>query len=172
MNSIRREIMGNFVNLELTDEEIRKIFDAELEKRTRNELTSVLEDNKYEAIEDIPESLIADMIRKFNEDDDNEAKWRGVIEYFSEELAEFKEKWKVFTKKVTMTVEKEYTIKARNEEEADKLFEAWSEKHSSEMVDDLTEDAEYNGEYDYDDAEESDEYGDPDYSDIVEGRNV
>lgn len=172
MKSIRREIMGNFVNLELTDEEIQEIFDAELARRNKNELISMLEATGYKAIEDIPESLIADMIRKFNEDDDNEAKWRGVIEYFAEELAEFKEKWKVFTKKVTMTVEKEYTIKARNAEEADKLFEAWSEKHSSEMVYDLTEDAEYNGEYDYEDAEESDEYGDPDYSDIVEGRNV
>lgn len=169
---INREVMGNSMDIVLTEAEIDRIFNDELARRNKNELISMLEDKGYEAIEDIPDSLIDAMIRKFDEDDDHEMVWGNVIEYFGEELAEYREKWKVFTKKVTLTVDKEYTIKARNEEEAEELFERWSERHSSEMTEDLMEDAEYNGDFDYDDAEESDEYGDPDNADIVEGRNV
>ena len=169
---ISREVMGNSMDIVLTEAEIDRIFNEELARRNKNELISMLEDKGYEAIEDIPDSLIDAMIRKFDEDDDHEMVWGNVIEYFDEELAEYREKWKVFTKKVTLTVDKEYTIKARNEEEADALFERWSERHGSEMVDDLMEDAEYNGDFDYDDPEEYDEFGDPDNADIVEGRNV
>ena len=79
---INREVMGNSMDIVLTEEEIDRIFNDELARRNKNELISMLEDKAYEAIEDIPDSLIDAMIRKFDENDDHEMVWGNVIEYF------------------------------------------------------------------------------------------
>lgn len=175
---ISREIiingMSNNTEYELTGIELERAFNEYQSTHDRAEVIHQLRDLEYEDLENIPEDIIADLASQVRErmNDLMDEVILEIIRKNGEVLEPYKEKWKVFTKKVTLTVDKEYTIKARNEEEADALFERWSERHGSEMLDDLTEDAEYNGDFDYDDPEEYDEFDDPDNADIVEGRNV
>lgn len=175
---ISREIIINGISqtteYELTGVELERAYNEYVEIHDKNEVIHQLKDAEYEDIENIPDDIIADLASQVRErmEEYRDQAILDLIRKNEETLAPYKDKWKVFTKKVTLTVDKEYTIKARNEEEADTLFERWSERHGSEMVDDLMEDAEYNGDFDYDDPEEYDEFGDPDNADIVEGRNV
>ena len=74
--------------------------------------------------------------------------------------------WKVFSKEVTLTLTHEYTIKAKNREDADRIFNAWTEtRNGVDTMESDFEDEIGNGDWDYGYAYE-DEYTDPNYADI------
>ena len=172
---IMREIMGQSITIELTAEEMAKIAEEVRTNEDKTYIKAWLTENGYENADEIPKSLMDEVIEKFQSERKGLDESMGTnqipavesaVRYFAEELSEYKEKWKVYSKTVTLTMTKEYTIRARNEDEANNIFDNWSENHSSSMVDDLTEDVEFNGEWDYGDAYEED--SDPDHADITE----
>ena len=173
---ITREIMGQMIEIDLTEEEMAKIAEEVQTNEDRIYVNAWLTVNGYENADEIPKSLMAELVERYQLERKGLDEGMGTnqipaveaaVQYFAEELAEYKEKWKVFTKKVTLTLTREYTIRARNQEESDRIFDRWSENHSRQMADDLTENAEYMGEYDYGSSYE-DECADPDDAEISE----
>ena len=129
-----------------------------------------LKDLEYEDLENIPEDIIADLASQVREKMNNlmDEVVLEVVRKNEEVLEPYKEKWKVFTKTVHVEVDKEYTIKARDQSEADAIWEKWSERHGNRITEDMCEEIQYNGDWDYDYDMEEDEYGDPDDADIKE----
>ena len=169
---ISREIIINGVpqrvDYELTGVELERCYNEYIERHDKDEVIRRLKDLEYEDLENIPENIIADLASQVRERME-EYRDQAIIKLIhdSEELlAPYKEKWKVFTKKVRVEVEKEYTIKAKNEEDADALWEKWFERHSQRVIDDLAYEMDTQN-FDEDDPEE-DEYTDPEYADIKE----
>jgi len=168
--TIIRNIMGNDVTITLTDEEIRKIArDMQLEN-DKAEVISRLEnsDPEYD-MDEIPDDLIEEIAKGFRErmNDAEEYKMADTLRAFSSQLEEYEKKDKVFTVEVELTMRKQYTIRAKDEDDAERIFTAWSERNSRQMTEDLTEDAEYNGEWDTDGYYEDSSYY-PEDADIGE----
>ena len=168
--TIIRNIMGNDVTITLTDEEIRKIArDMQLEN-DKAEVISRLEnsDPEYD-MDEIPDDLIEEIAKGFRErmNDAEEYKMADALRAFSSQLEEYEKKDKVFTVEVELTMRKQYTIRAKDEDDAERIFTAWSERNSRQMTEDLTEDAEYNGEWDTDGYYEDSSYY-PEDADIGE----
>ena len=168
--TIIRNIMGNDVTITLTDEEIRKIArDMQLEN-DKAEVISRLEnsDPEYD-MDEIPDDLIEEIAKGFRErmNDAEEYKMADALRAFSSQLEEYEKKDKVFTVEVELTMRKQYTIRAKDEDDAERIFTAWSERNSRQMTEDLTDDAEYIGDWDTDGYYEDDSY-DPSDADISE----
>ena len=173
--TIFRNIMGNDVPITLTEEEMDMIYNDVQFEYDKIEVKARLSESetKYN-VDDIPDDLIERMAKEFRERMGNIAETMGdgripamenTFETFSKELEEYVQKWRVFRKKVTMTVEHDYTIRAKDEDDAENIFQMWSERNSRTIIGDLTEDAEYDGDFDYGWVEEDDET-EPDYADI------
>lgn len=171
---ITREIIINGestnVEYELTGIELERCFNEYQSTHDQSEVIHQLKDLGYEDLENIPEDTIADLASQVREKMDNlmDEVVLEVIRKNEEVLEPYKEKWKVFTKTVRVEATKEYTIKARNESEADEIWEKWSERHNEEITDDMCDEVQYNGDWDYDYDMEEDEYCDPDDADISE----
>lgn len=171
---ITREIiingMSNNTEYELTGIEVERAYNEYVERHDRNEVVHQLKDLEYEDLENIPEDIIADLASQFREKIDNlmDDVVLEVIRKNEERLEKYKEKWKVFTKTVHVEADKEYTIKARNESEADAIWEKWSERYVNRITEDMCEEIQYNGNWDYDYDMDEDEYCDPDDADIKE----
>ncbi len=169
---ISREIiingMSNNTEYELTGIELERAYNEYVENHDKGEVIHQLEDLEYEGLEDIPEEIIADLASQVRDKMDAlmDDVVLSVIHKNEDKLKEYKDKWKVFTKTVRVEVEKEYTIKAKNEEDADALWEKWFERNGQQVIDDLSEEIDTQN-FDEDDPEE-DEHGDPDYADINE----
>lgn len=176
--TIVREIMGNNTQITLTEQEMESIYEHVQLEYDKEEVKARLEESETEYnMDDIPEELIEKMAKEFRIRMDNIAETMGdgripamenTFEVFNNELDKYVPKWKTFTKLVRMTVEHAYSIRARDEDEAENIFDAWSEHNARRMVDDLTDDAEYKGDFEYDDVEE-DVLINPDCADIQEG---
>lgn len=171
---ISREIIINGesqnVGYELTGIELERCYNEYVELHDRDEVLHQLRDLEYEDIENIPEDIIADLASQVRERM-NDLIGKVVFEIIrrnDEALEPYKEKWKVFTKTVHVEADKEYTIKARNEGEADEIWEKWSECHGGRIIEDMCEEIQYNGDWNYDYDMNEDEYGDPDDADIKE----
>lgn len=169
---ISREIIingvGNTTEYELTGVELERCFNEYQSVHDRNEVVHQLKDLAYEDLENIPEDIIADLASQVREKMNNlmDEVVFEVIRKNAETLEPYKEKWKVFTKTIRVEAEKSYAIKARSESEADAIWEQWSEQHSDRITEDMCEEVQYNGDWDYDGMDE-DEYGDPDDADIT-----
>ena len=126
---ITREIiingMSNSTEYELTGIELERAYNEYVEIHDKNEVIHHLKDLEYEDIDGIPEDIIADLASQSREKMENfrDDAVLSTIHDNEDLLAPYKEKWKVFTKKVRVEVEKEYTIKAKNEDDADALWE-------------------------------------------------
>ena len=170
---ITREIiingMSNNTEYELTGIELERCFNEYQSTKDRSEVVHQLKDLEYEDLENIPEDIIADLASQFRETMDNlmDDVVLEVIRKNEEILEPYKEKWKVFTKTVHVEADKEYTIKARSESEANEIWEKWSECHGRQITNDMCEEIEYNGDWDWNYDMEEDEYGDPDDADII-----
>ena len=170
---ISREIIINgeaqTVEYELTGIELERCYNEYVEQHDRAEVIHQLKDLEYEDLENIPENIIADLASQFREKMENlmDEVVLEVIHKNEEALEPYKEKWKVFSTEVTLTLTHEYTIKARNREEAKQIFESWSENNCDQMEEDLVEDARYNGDWDYGYMYDDDST-DPDCADISE----
>ena len=175
---ITREIIINSesqqVSYELTGIELERCYNEYVSREEKNAIVNRLDEDEFERIMDIPDDLIQRMAEKYHKfldeysADVKSAAMNDVLEKFGTELEPYKEKWKVFTKTIHVEANKEYTIKARNESEADAIWERWSERHGDRITEDMCEEVQYNGDWDWDYDMEEDEYGDPDDADIKE----
>ena len=171
--TIDREIIINGesqnTKYELTGIELEHAYNEYVETKNKNEVIHHLKDLEYEDIDGIPEDIISDLASQMQEKLDN-ARDEIILKLIhdNEELLKpYKEKWKVFSKEVTLTLTHEYTIKAKSKEQADKIFESWAESNAYQMTEDLCEDAQWNGDFDYGYTYEDDSTN-PDYADISE----
>ena len=175
--TITRKIGDQYVNFELTDAEMESAFgEFQFQNDVVNVKARLEESGEYENFENIPDELIYAMAKKYREHiegfaetmgDNSIPSFEATVKEFSEKLEEYKEKWKVFSKEVTLTLTHEYTIKAKNKEQADNIFESWAESNAYQMTEDLCEDAQWNGDFDYGYTYEDDSTN-PDYADISE----
>ena len=158
------------VEYELTGIELERCYNEYVELHDRNEVLHQLRDLEYEDIENIPEDIIADLASQVRErmNDLRDEVVLEIIRKNDETLEPYKEKWKVFTKTIHVEADKEYTIKARNESEADAIWEKWSERNGSRIEEDMCEEIQNNGDWDWDYDMSEDEYDDPDNADISE----
>ena len=169
---ITREIiingMSNNTEYELTGIELERCFNEYQSTKERNEVVHQLKDLEYEDLENIPEDIIADLANQVREKIDNfmDEVALEVIRKNEEILEPYKEKWKVFTKTIRVEAEKEYTIRARSESEADAIWERWSERHGDRITEDMCEEVQYNGDWDWDYDMEEDKYTDPDDAEV------
>lgn len=173
--TITREIAGNYVNFTLTDAEMESAYNEyQFQDDVITTKARLKESGEYKNWEEIPYDLIEKLAREFRAEMKNMAETMGdgsipamesVFSKHEYELERYKEKWKLFNKEVTLTLTKEYTIKAKTKEEADAIFENWAERHADRMTDDLTDDAQWDGDWDYGYTYE--DGGDPDDADIT-----
>ena len=171
---ITREIiingMSNNTEYELTGIELERCFNEYQSTKDLSEVVHQLKDLEYEDLENIPEDIIADLASQVREKMNNlmDEVVLEIIRRNAEILEQYKQKWKVFTKTIHVEADKEYTIKARNESEADAIWEKWSERHGDRITEDMCEEVQYNGDWDWDYDMDEDEYCDPDDADIKE----
>ena len=147
---ISREIiingMSNNTEYELTGVELERCFNEYQSTHDQNEIIHQLKDLDYEDLENIPEDIIADLASQFREKIDNlmDDVAIEVIRKNEEVLKRYKTKWKVFCAKVTQTKERYYTIRAKDEREAEDLIANYLENEYDKANDDFEyEDAEY-----------------------------
>lgn len=176
---ISREIIidgvSQRVDYELTGVELERAFNEYQNQSDKHEVIARLEESgEYERWNEIPDEIISQMAEDFRTEMDTIADTMGdgripamesVFSRHKADLDEYKQKWKVFSREVTLTLTKEYTIRAKTAEEADAIFEEWSENNADLLLDDLTEDAEYNGDWDYGMAYDEEDMN-PDDADI------
>lgn len=167
---IMRDAFGQATMIKLTAEELERAAKEYLYNTARREVLRQIEDvGEYV---DVPADLIDKITMDFREKMDGDLydeQILATIHKYDKELEEFKPKFKVYSKEVTLTITHEYTIKAKSEEEAEQIFEAWSERHARDMVEDMVEQdgLEYDGDWEYGYIYE--EKGrNPDYADISE----
>lgn len=165
---ISREIIinGNSQNTEyeLTGIELEHCYNEYVFTHDKNEILRQLRDLEYEAVDEIPEDKIEEMAKSVAEkmEELRDEIVLKVIHENEEDLAEYKTKWKVFSAKVSQTKERYYTIKARDEREAEDLLANYLENEYDRANDDFEyEDAEYDTLY-----IEEDNYADADNADI------
>lgn len=175
--TITRQIGDQYVNFELTDAEMESAFNEyQFQCDVITIKARLKESGEYENWEEIPDETICDLARKYREHmngfaetmgDNSIPSFEATVKDYAEILEEYKEKWKVFSKEVTLTLTHEYTIKAKSKEDAERIFESWSEQNPDQMTDDLTEDARWSGDFDYGYMYE-DNHTSPDCADISE----
>lgn len=177
--TITRKIGDQYVNFELTDAEMESAFNEyQFQCDVITIKARLKESGEYENWEEIPDETICDLARKYREHmngfaetmgDNSIPSFEATVKDYAEILEEYKEKWKVFSKEVTLTLTHEYTIKAKSKEDADRIFGEWSEqsRNIDQMIEDLIEDARWDGDWDYGYTYE-DDCTDPDCVDISE----
>lgn len=156
------------MDYELTGIELERCFNEYQSTHDRNEVVHQLKDLEYEDLENIPEDIIADLASQVRDRMDNlmDEVVLEIIRKNEEILEPYKEKWKVYRKTIRVEAEKEYTIKARSESEADEIWERWSERYGRQITEDMCEEIEYNGDWDWDYDMEEDHYTDPDDAEV------
>ena len=172
---INREIIVNGVSqnveYELTGVELERCFNEYRHTRIADEVRRQLRDGEDEYdVDAIPEHIIGEIASDIEYDLDNDTFDTIVLQNISAykgKLEQYKCKWKVFSKRVTMTATHEYTIKAKSEADAETIFERWSESNAKQILEDLTEDADQEAEFEYDCVDEEPDC-DPDYADLAE----
>jgi len=168
---ISREFIINgesqHVDYELTGIELDQATNENLSRHDKAEIRNQLKDLEYN-VDDMTEDVIEELAEQFRRsiDDAIDDFVLKTIHANEEKLEQYKIKYKVFSKEVTLTLTHEYTIKAKSKEEAEAIFEQWAESNSYQLSDDLTEDARWSGDWDYGYTYEED--GDPDDADIKE----
>lgn len=142
----------------LTSMEMGNAYSEARDEMIEKLMSEVLESRDYENAEEIPARLIEDMKDNFRQELDRSARavMEVVVDRYEDRLEEYKKKDKIFTVDVTLTMKKQYNIRAKDEEDAERIFTAWSERHSRLMTEELTDDAEYIGEWDTDGFYEDD----------------
>jgi len=176
--TITRNLMGNDITIKLTEQEMERIYEQVQLEYDKVEVKARLEESEIDYdMDEIPGDLIETLAKDFRERMTGIAETMGdgripamenTFKAFKSELEEYEKKDKVFTVEVTLTMKKEYTVRAKDEDDAERIFTTWSERNSRQMTEDLTNDAEYIGEWDTDGYYEDGSY-DPENADIGEG---
>lgn len=168
---ITRNICGTDVEIELTMSELCEAFDEVRRYNTYEMLNERL--MQEEGIKDeIPDELFEQMVKEVMEEQEGFDEHMGsnifpamnaVIEKHKDELKK-EEPWGLFEIECTQTRKVAWTIRAKSDDDAERIFEEWREHHIREY-DDAFADA------DVDDEEIDSAYaceGNPEYADIIE----
>lgn len=165
---IKRSILGTDTTITLTAEELEKSWSEYVWEKTKGDIVNQLLD--MEEFDDVPDDLIEKIATEFLDDIDgtlrDEVMLKAIHKYDAE-LEQYKHYYKVFTVEVELRLRKEYTVRAKDEDDAERIFTDWSERHSRQMTEDLCDDAEYLGDWDVDGYYEDGSY-DPDDAEIKE----
>ena len=171
---ISREIIINGesqnVEYELTGIELERCFNEYLNRKEKDEIVNRLREDEFERVADIPDDLIQRMAEKYHKFLDEYSKdvkssaMYDVLEKFDSELEPYKELWKVFSREITQTKTRTYTIRAKNREEADQIFDEWFDHHEDVVNSDLDDEL---PEFDFGWLEEEEDWDDPDTADIT-----
>ena len=167
---IKRNILGTEVTIDLTEGEI---LDAhyEAERYNTQEMLNERLMQEENIIDEIPPELFRQMVEEVMIEKDTMDSNMGsnifpamnaVIEKHKDELKK-EEPWGLFEIECTQTKKVKFTVRAKNDDDADIIFAEWREHHIREY-DDAFADAEV------DDEEIDSAYaceGDPDYADIT-----
>ena len=165
---INREIIINGVSnnteYELTGVELERAYNEYVERHDKDEVVRQLKDMEYEDLENIPEEIIADLASQVREkmEDYRDQAIISVIQRNEELLAPYKEAWKLFEIECTQTRRRTFTVRAKNDDDADRIFEEWRDRNTRDY------------DYEMSDAEIDDEDigtayevgGNPDYAEI------
>lgn len=167
---ITRNICGTDVEIELTMSELSEAFDEVRRYNTYEMLNERL--MQEEGIKDeIPDELFEQMVKEVMEEQEGFDEHMGsnifpamnaVIEKHKDELKK-EEPWGLFEIECTQVRKRTWTVRAKNAEDADHIFEEWRNHHTyeydSEMADaDIDED-------NIDSAYACE--GNPEYADII-----
>ena len=170
---IKRNILGTEVTIDLTEGEI---LDAHYEAERYNARETLNERLMQEEgiNKEIPAELFRQLVKEVmdeksamdnNMGDNLIPAINAVIEKHQEELNKYKEEeWKLFEIECKQIKKKTYTIRAKNDEDAEKIFAEWREHHivqyDNDMMDMDPDDDEIGSPYECED-------GNPDYADIT-----
>lgn len=167
---IKRNILGTDVVIDLTEGEI---LDAhyEAERYNTREMLNERLMQEENIIDEIPAELFGKMVDEVMQEKDAMDENMGsnifpamtaVIEKHKDELKK-EEPWGLFEIECTQTRKVAWTIRAKSDDDAERIFEEWREHHIREY-DDAFADA------DVDDEEIDSAYaceGNPEYADII-----
>lgn len=167
---IKRNILGTDVVIDLTDGEI---LDAhyEAERYNTQEMLNERLMQEENIIDEIPPELFRQMVKEVmdekqamdnNMGDNMFPAMNAVIEKHKDELKK-EEPWGLFEIECTQTRKVAWTIRAKSDDDAERIFEEWREHHIREY-DDAFADA------DVDEEEIDSAYaceGNPEYADII-----
>jgi hypothetical protein len=167
---IKRNILGTDVVIDLTEGEI---LDAhyEVERYNTQEMLNERLMQEENIIDEIPPELLRQMVKEVMIEKDTMDSNMGsnifpamnaVIEKHKDELKK-EEPWGLFEIECTQTRKVTWTIRAKSDDDAERIFEEWREHHIREY--DMA----------FEDAEVSDEEidsayaceGNPEYADII-----
>ena len=167
---IKRNILGTDVLIDLTDGEI---LDAhyEAERYNTQEMLNERLMQEENIIDEIPDELFKQMVKETMDElaSLNEHMGSNIFPAMDAVIARHKdelrkeEPWGLFEIECTQTKKVKFTVRAKNDDDADIIFAEWREHHIREY-DDAFADAEV------DDEEIDTAYaceGDPDYADIT-----
>ena len=168
---IKRMVFGQEVMIDLTDGEI---LDAKYEadrynaRELLNERLMQEENIKDELPADLFGRMVDAVVREKDAMDNNmgdnlSPAVNAVIEKYAEELKPYKEEpWGLFEIECKQTRTKTWTIRAKNADDADRIFAEWRENHTREYDEEMA-DAELDDDIDTAYACE----GNPEYADIT-----
>ena len=167
---IKREILGQTIEIELTLTEVADAYEEARKSQIRDMLNDQLSLNLYH---DIPEETFEKLVDECNEE------WyeidadlgyniypavKAVIEKNKGSLSRYKdEPYKMYEIEGYYHKSITYTVKAKSEEDAERIFGQWKERNIEQLDMDI---ADIDGELDWNFPEECD--GNPDYADIEE----
>ena len=128
----------------LTGIELEQAYNEFLHTKVNNAICQNLEDREEGyVVEDIPEDLMDKIIHDVLHDLDDgtlDALVASNVNAYKGELEQYKKRWKAYSVRVTATVTHEYTVRAEDEDDAERIFCDWSEHHPDEMARDLSDD--------------------------------
>lgn len=167
---IKRNILGTDVVIDLTDGEI---LDAhyEAERYNTQEMLNERLMQEENIIDEIPPELFRQMVKEVmdekqamdnNMGDNMFPAMNAVIEKHKDELRK-EEPWGLFEIECTQTRKVTWTIRAKSDDDAERIFEEWREHHLREYDDAFADADVYDEEIDSAYACE----GNPEYADII-----
>ena len=167
MKVMRKVTLGEVsrnVEFELTGAELERAYNEYVSNHDRAEVWNQLKDLEYE---NVPDELVNELSSEFRSviDEDRDDYILKIIHWNEEKLEEYKRKWKVFTCEVTQTKTHTYSIRAKDQQQAEEMLNRYVENHECEVESDMEDEL---PEYDSGWVREDDHWCDPDNADITE----
>ena len=162
---ISREIIINgqsqTVEYELTGIELERCFNECQSAHDKAEIRRRLEDLKYR---NVPDDIVDDLASQFRTTIDDTLDDFVIHTVQNNNVKLEKYGYKVFSVEVTRTIKHTYTIRARDEDDAERIYNEWADHHEDEIAYDM------GNEYSEDETGWFEEKPDmnPDYADITE----
>lgn len=142
---IKRTAFGTETTIALTNEELERAAKEYLWNTARREVVRQIDD--WEEYENVTADLIDTITSEFREKMDGttyDETLLAVIHQHDDELEEFKQKFHCFSVRVEQVKSRYYTIRAKDEDEAESILKWRVENNEDGMSDDFEyEDAEY-----------------------------